>query len=168
MVAPMGVDLKRHITAFKQLDEKRVTEGLSDKEEADWLAAKQAIEGAWGVEEPAPSSGRLRDEGSPSELEVTFEHAGDFARAYLRNTADGGVYVNTDKLFDMGDRFNLRVSVDDPTARFEMNVQVVWVNRTPSAGSGLEPGVGVAWLDMTPDKKNLIKSIVYGVLDELS
>jgi uncharacterized protein (TIGR02266 family) len=99
---------------------------------------------------------------------VTFEHANDFARAYLRNTADGGVYVTTDNLFDMGDRFHLLVGVDEPKASFEMNVQVVWVNRSPSPGSGLERGVGVAWLDMTPEKKKLIKSIVYGVLDELT
>jgi hypothetical protein len=38
------VDLKRHITTFKQLDEKRVSEGLSDEEEVEWLAAKKAID----------------------------------------------------------------------------------------------------------------------------
>jgi uncharacterized protein (TIGR02266 family) len=103
----------------------------------------------------------------PTRLEVRFEDARGFERAYLRNISEGGVYVATSRDMRMGDRFQLSVTVEEPAQRLELAVEVVWVNRTPSPSSGLEPGVGVAWLALSQEEKRAIKAIVHRALDEL-
>jgi hypothetical protein len=42
------------------------------------------------------------------------------------------------------------------------------VNRTPSPGSGLDPGVGVAWRDLPPREKLAIKAMVHRALDAMA
>jgi uncharacterized protein (TIGR02266 family) len=104
----------------------------------------------------------------PASLEITFEDAGVFARAYLRNISEGGVYFETDRPLKMRDRFHLAIVVKEPAAELSLPVEVVWVNTTPSPGSGLGPGVGVAWIDLSPENKAAIKSIVHASLDEMA
>ena len=160
----MGDDLEEAIAVFKRLDEKR-DEGLTESEERAWNDAKETIERH--SSEPMPPSSRRRALRVPSELEVTFEDARGFQRAYLRNISEGGVYVATQLDLRMRDRFQLRILVRDPSETIELPVEVVWVNRTPSPSSGLAPGVGVAWLELPHDKKLVIKRIIHSALDEL-
>ena len=100
-------------------------------------------------------------------MAISFGSAGDFYKAYLRNISEGGVYIATQEDLRMGDRFVLTVTVGDGDEQVTLNVEVVWGNKQPSPGSGLDPGVGVAWLDLTPDKKALIKRVVHRALDEV-
>ena len=79
----------------------------------------------------------------------------------------GGVYVETDNELNMGDRFRLRIMVEDEDEIFDLDVEVVWVNKSPSASSGLRRGVGVAWLNLPERKKQMIKRIVHRALDEM-
>jgi uncharacterized protein (TIGR02266 family) len=160
----MSEELKEAITVFKRLDEKR-EEGLTEEEERSWNAAKETIERH--SSDPMPPSSRRRALRVPSELEVTFEDARGFQRAYLRNISEGGVYVATELDLRMRDRFQLRILVRDPDETIELPVEVVWVNRTPSPSSGLAPGVGVAWLELQPEKKLAIKRIIHSALDDL-
>ena len=160
----MSAVLKAKIRLFKELDEKRYDQGLSEAEMAQWLECKEAIERFLEGDDLPPSSRRssLR---VPSQMAISFETAGAFYKAYLRNISEGGVYIATEQDLRMGDRFVLTVAIDDGGEQVTLTVEVVWVNQQPSPGSGLEPGVGVAWLDLTPEKKALIKTVVHRALD---
>ena len=160
----MSDELEEAIALFKRLDQKR-EEGLTEAEERAWNEAKETIERH--SSEPMPPSSRRRALRVPSELEVTFEDARGFQRAYLRNISEGGVYVTTEVDLRMRDRFQLRIVVRDPPETIELRVEVVWVNRTPSPSSGLAPGVGVAWLELPQDKKLIIKRLIHRALDDM-
>ncbi len=99
---------------------------------------------------------------------MTFEDSEGFRSAYLRNISEGGVYVESGSTFKMGNRFLLKMVLENPALVIEQNVQVVWVNANPSPGSGLEPGVGVAFLNLPAASKKMIKAIVHNRLDELA
>ncbi len=154
------------VAVFKQLDLKRSRIGLTPAEEQQWVQLKDAIEHATSSEECPPSSQRASIR-VPTAYEATFEDPDGFRKAYLRNISEGGVYVESGTQFKMGDRFQLKMVVENPPVTIEQHVQVVWVNANPSPGSGLEPGVGVAFLDLPADKKLQIKAIVHNRLDEL-
>ncbi|HHH30878.1 MAG TPA: TIGR02266 family protein [Polyangiaceae bacterium] len=163
----MSAVLKAKIRLFKELDDKRAQEGLTEDEQAQWMECKEAIERFLAEGDDLPPSSRRSSLRVPSQMAISFESAGDFYKAYLRNISEGGVYIATQEDLRMGDRFLLTVTVGDGYEQVTLNVEVVWVNKQPSPGSGLDPGVGVAWLDLTPDKKALIKRVVHRALDEV-
>jgi uncharacterized protein (TIGR02266 family) len=163
----MSQQLSDVIALFKRLDAQRGSAGLDADEQREWLHAKELIERQSAPGAQMPPSSRRRSLRVPTRLEVRFEDARGFERAYLRNISEGGVYVATSRDMRMGDRFQLSLTVEEPAQRLELAVEVVWVNRTPSPSSGLEPGVGVAWLALSPEEKRAIKAIVHRALDEL-
>lgn len=162
----MQGDFSAWVAAFKALDLKRAHTRLTPDEARRWLDLKDAIEHHTSSEKCPPSSQRdsIR---VPTDYEVTFEDPEGFRKAYLRNISEGGVYVESGTKFKMGDRFSLKMVLENPTVTIQQDVQVVWVNANPSPGSGLEPGVGVAFLDLPADRKLVIKAIVHNRLDEI-
>lgn len=160
--------LRESIAIFKRLDAKKSEGELTAEEERQWLEAKEAIEVAAEERHTLPPSSRRKSLRVPAELEVEFQDAGGFQRAYLRNISEGGVYIATKLELKMGDRFALTIVVRDPEHTLNLPVEVVWVNKTPSPSSGLEPGVGVAWLALPPEDKAVIKSIVHRSLDQIA
>jgi uncharacterized protein (TIGR02266 family) len=161
--------LAEQIAVFKQLDQKRDRAALTADEQRRWQDAKEAIERLTAAPgEAVPPSSRRLSLRVPAHLEVTFEDADGFARAYLRNISEGGVYVESERPMRMRDRFQLTIVVRQPGETLELPVEVVWVNGNPSPSSGLKPGVGVAWLDLTPANKEIIKGIVHASLDEMA
>ena len=164
----MSEDLQRAVAAFRRLDDKRADGSLTSEEEPAWVAAKERIERLTAPGEEMPPSSRRHTLRVPSQLEVTFEDERGFERAYLRNISEGGVYVATAHPLKMGDRFRLSILVDASGEALDLPVEVVWVNRSPSPGSGLDPGVGVAWLDLSLEHKASIKAILRRALDDLA
>ncbi len=156
------------IDAFRVLDEKREKDGLDHLEEERWLGLKDWLERAWAAESEStlPPSSRRSSLRVPMRLEIEFVDARGFERAYLRNISSGGVYIATKRDLRMGDRFHLHLTVDEPSLELELPVEVVWENRTPSPQSGLEPGVGVCWLDLKPEQKAAIKVVVRQALEQ--
>ena len=161
----MKDELVQAIRAFKQLDDKRVRGGLTPAEEERWFALKDVIEQEVFPDSAPPPSSRRDSLRVPTAMDVTFEDARGFERAYLRNISEGGVYLETDRPLPMGTRFELSINIADRGERVQLQVEVVWVNAHPSPSSGLEPGVGVAWLDLSPEDKARIKAIVHRALD---
>jgi uncharacterized protein (TIGR02266 family) len=163
----MNAEFAGWVERYKELDIKRERHGLGHDDEQEWLRLKEAIEHA-AAGPACPPSSRRRDMRVPADLEVTFADRRGFQHAYLRNISEGGVYVETDKPLKLRDRFDLRIVVASPATELELRVEVVWVNRQPSPSSGLLPGVGVAFLDLPPDKKATIKSLIHRTLDKLA
>jgi len=164
----MSTELERAIANFKRLDETRSERALSPEEQERWFDAKEQIELLGTANTDRPPSSRRQMLRVPTELDVTFADAAGFEKAYLRNISEGGVYIETSHVFEIGDRFELNILVEDPGASLELPVEVVWVNASPSAASGLKPGAGVAWLTLLPEQRILIKSIIHRALDHLA
>ncbi len=162
----MKDELVQTIAAFKRLDDKRVREGLTPPEQDRWFALKGVIEQEVFPDSAPPPSSRRDSLRVPTAIDVTFEDARGFEKAYLRNISEGGVYLETSRPLPMGTRFDLSIRIADSGEQVRLRVEVVWVNANPSPSSGLQPGVGVAWLDLPADDKVAIKAIVHRALDD--
>ncbi len=153
------------IERFRELDMRRSAVGLTDEEQREWVSITNWLERFWAQDRDSlPPSSRRDSLRVPSRLEVSFTDARGFERAYLRNISEGGVYFASERDLRMGDRFVLGIAIAEPAQVLELPVEVVWVNRTPSPQSGLDPGVGVAWLELSPEQKAAIKSLVHMAL----
>ena len=152
------------IERFRELDALRSSDGLTGEQEQQWNSLKDWLERVWAQDDSLPPSSRRDTLRVPTRLEVSFHDAHGFERAYLRNISEGGVYFASDRDLRMGDRFNLSIVVEEPPSTIELPVEVVWVNRNPSPQSGLDPGVGVAWLELSPEQKKSIKAMVHHAL----
>jgi uncharacterized protein (TIGR02266 family) len=163
----MASEFTAWVAEFKAIDQQRGERDLSVEEARRYVELKELLENRTSSDHGPPSSARasLR---VPIAYEAKFDNADGFRNAYLRNISEGGVYIESGDAFAMGDRFVLRITLESPKVALDQRVQVVWVNQRPSPDSGLEAGVGVAFLDLTPETKMQIKAIVHNRLDELT
>jgi len=167
-------ELLAKVARFKELDRTRLEGPLEPEAQREWLELKAEIgHELFGTDPPAPDveqepiTLRLSNaSGVSSHMEATFPDVAGFQRAYLRNVSEGGVYVETTRLLDVGTRFRLRVRVEQIDQTLNLPVEVVWTNRAPSDESGLRPGVGVAFLDLTPEQQRAIQKVVHWALDQ--
>lgn len=158
--------LQQAVATYRWLDDRRAERPLSADEERAWRDAMVVIT-RYASADTEPPPDRRQTLRVPSHLEVTFSDEGRFERAYLRNISEGGVYIATEHPFECGHRFHLTLHIARTGERLDLQVQVVWVNRNPSPRSGLDPGVGVAWLSLDPASKQAIKNIVRRALDRM-
>jgi uncharacterized protein (TIGR02266 family) len=177
------------IERYRELEEKSERGELTSDEENELEAITNWLEAFWARDSippaslrntlqdwpPAsaprdsqPSSTRRESLRVPSRLEVRFVDAHKFERAYLRNISEGGVYVATDRDLRMGDRFRVTLVIEEPKQELDLAVEVVWVNKNPSEESGVDPGVGVCWLEPSPEQKLAIKAVIRHALDAVA
>ncbi len=161
----MAGDISEKVELFKRLDDKRDQGVLSPEAEDLWQELREELELVSAPSEDIPPSSRRFAVRVPANLDVTFEDARGFNKAYLRNISEGGVYVETRLPLEMGGRFELTIQVERPRKTIELPVEVVWVNRSPSESSGLKRGVGVAFLDLDPKHKAEMKALIHHALD---
>ncbi len=154
------------IALFKRLDMKRLAEGLNEREDRDWRALKREIHAyLFGEELPPEVEDRRQSLRVDTDLAVRFENAAGFHNAYLRNVADGGVYIETEQPLVLGDQFDLHIRVEQLGRSIDVRGEVVWVNSEPSSDAAVGRGVGVAFVDLQPDSKRAIKEVMHHALD---
>lgn len=75
---------------------------------------------------------------------------------YATNISSGGLFIGTTNPKEVGSRFLLDVPFPEPIGRtVRCNCEVVWC-RTWAKGSTLEPGMGIRFLDLPAEEKELI------------
>ncbi|MBW2454502.1 MAG: PilZ domain-containing protein [Deltaproteobacteria bacterium] len=161
----MAGNISQKVELFKRLDDERALGALSPEGEVLWQELREELELSAAPSEDIPPSSRRFAVRVPAQLDVSFEDARGFNKAYLRNISEGGVYVESDLPLEMGHRFQLTIQVTQPQKTLELPVEVVWVNRNPTESSGLKGGVGVAFLDLDPAHKQEIKALIHHALD---
>lgn len=70
-------------------------------------------------------------------------HGGDVLQADTVNLGPGGMFVATDKAFDIGDRFICRIDLGEPYKPVLSGAEVRWLNQTSD-----HRGMGVRFLDI--------------------
>ena len=79
---------------------------------------------------------------TPEPLEVTIESRSDLCRAYMPFVCGGGVFVPTNRHYELGDDVNLAFTLFESGGPVAVSGTVVWV--TPNRAQGKRmAGVGV-------------------------
>ena len=92
---------------------------------------------------------------------IAVDYASDetFLFAYLQNISEMGIFIRTDQPAAVGTRLTLRFHVDeaDPLV---LDGEVTWINPLREAGDNLNPGMGVRFMGLTPDRREQVEALV--------
>ena len=81
-----------------------------------------------------------------------------FLYANISNISALGIFVRTTEPLAAGTKLTLRFSVDGHERKLAGQVQ--WVNPVRALGDNLNPGMGIRFLDLSPDDRERLVEIV--------
>lgn len=108
-----------------------------------------------GSSEPAPSERR-----SAERVDVLWsvdcETEETFLYASITNISELGIFVSTRDPLPVGTRLTLRFSPPGAAEPFVLAGQVQWVNPVRILAENRNPGMGIRFLELTPDSRERI------------
>jgi type IV pilus assembly protein PilZ len=93
-------------------------------------------------------------------VQYRFGSVGDFLAEYSSNISLGGIYIRTDAPRDEGSLIYLQFTLRDGSPLIEGLGKVVRVNRPGDVPPGVEPGMGVEFVNFDDESMGLIEQIV--------
>jgi type IV pilus assembly protein PilZ len=106
-------------------------------------------------------SGIERREHQRFDTSVAVDYAsGDtFLFAYLTNISAMGIFIRTEDPLAVGTRLRLRFHVDesDPLV---LEGEVAWINPVRTKGENINPGMGVRFIQLTPERREQVVALV--------
>ncbi|WP_437964992.1 TIGR02266 family protein [Sorangium sp. So ce260] len=139
-------------------------------------SASPAQTGAYGDERhageesdgevPAPDSFNRR---SSERLDVTWlvdcETDDTFLYASITNISEMGIFVRTTQPLSIGTRLTLRFSPPGAEGSYVLEGTVQWINEVRPLHDNPNPGMGIRFVDLTPDDRerivDTIRTIAY-------
>ncbi len=93
-----------------------------------------------------------------TQIHVDCRNGENFLFAYITNISEMGIFIRTDQPSEIGTELDLQFSHDG--IELDIRGEVVWVNPIRPGGENLNPGMGVRFLDLTPELRESVVSIV--------
>ncbi len=93
------------------------------------------------------------------EIEIRYRTAQEFLSVYARNISGGGIFVQTAQLLPLNHGVRLRFTLPGISHRFDLSGIVVWSN-PGSKQSSLPSGMGIKFLDIDPQSRELIADFI--------
>lgn len=120
-------------------------------------------------ETPEPSGAERREhERYETSIAVDYASGETFLFAYLQNISEMGIFIRTDHPAPVGTRLRLRFQVEPKTTEIDpltLDGEVTWINPLRVTGDNLNPGMGVRFIELTPDKREevvgLVRTVAY-------
>lgn len=129
------------------------------------MLCKKAGTGFWNLmasdENETDKDGSERREQARIEASIAVDYAsGDtFLFAYLQNISTMGIFIRTDHPQAIGTKLRLRFHVDEHEP-LTLGGEVTWINPYKEAGENLNPGMGLRFIDLTPETREQVVALV--------
>jgi len=88
-------------------------------------------------------------------LKVRFERKEDFQEALIHNISQMGVYLATDRPFDVGYQFLIEIDLPNDKGQINCKCEVVWVNQVEA--TDYPRGMGVQFVELQSKQKKLLE-----------
>ncbi len=107
-------------------------------------------------------SGAERREHQRFDTSIAVDYASGetFLFAYLQNISEMGIFIRTDHPAKVGTRLRLRFNVDAEENPLTLDGVVTWINPVRASGDNLNPGMGVRFTELSPDRREAVVSLV--------
>jgi len=92
-------------------------------------------------------------------IAVDYASGDTFLFAYLQNISEMGIFIRTDSPLNVGTRLTLRFHVDE-AAPLVLEGEVTWINPYRESGDNLNPGMGVRFSELSPDRREQVVELV--------
>ena len=93
-------------------------------------------------------------------VKMSFESESDFFRAYIGNLAKGGLFVKTGKILPVDTLLNVEFTLPDSNHVIHTTGKVVWTRSKDRSSDKIPPGMGVQFIDMSPEDEKLLKKYI--------
>jgi type IV pilus assembly protein PilZ len=100
------------------------------------------------------------------DLEVDYQCEDTFLFAYITDMSAFGIFIRTNNPEPPGTHLNLRFRLPEGSETLALEGEVIWINPfRPGDFNNLNPGMGVKFVDLTPDLikrlMDLIRRVAY-------
>lgn len=116
------------------------------------------------MSEPTSPQDRREHQRFDTSISVDYASGETFLFAYLQNISEMGIFIRTDHPSRVGTRLRLRFQVEDGEP-LTLEGVVAWINPLRASGDNLNPGMGVRFTELSPDKREevvgLVRTVAY-------
>ena len=95
----------------------------------------------------------------PTSISVDYSSGENFLFSYIQNISEMGIFIRSDEPLDVGTELTLRFGPGD-SEPLELQGKVVWVNPLRPDGENINPGMGVAFQDLSQEARERVVEIV--------
>ncbi len=111
-------------------------------------------------ESPVSSSDRRGAERVPVTWSVDCETDDTFLYANITNISEMGIFVATREPLEVGTQLTLRFAPPGAREPFVLLGQVQWINPVKMLSENRNPGMGVSFLNLTPEDRERIVDVI--------
>jgi uncharacterized protein (TIGR02266 family) len=94
------------------------------------------------------------------ELEVGMETDHNFYTGLTQDVSSGGLFVATHQLKRIGEHIKLKFKLPNMAAPVELDTEVRWVREAGPMNHGMEPGMGLKFINVPAEVKAAIESFL--------
>lgn len=138
-----------------RLDRKRTGTGLTIAELERWRLLKRALTREFSPDVREEAIDQRSSVRVPTRLQVSFVNGEDLADCLMTNISRYGVFIQTNRPFDLKTRFQLTIHVEDPRMEVTATVEVVSVGLGPTFRAS-QQGMGCRFVELSPDVEKQI------------
>lgn len=102
-------------------------------------------------------SERRTSERHPIKLDVNYKHGETYLFSRSSNLSELGIFLVTQTPLANGSRIELQFSPPDGGEPIQVVGEVMWIER---GGGGKEPGMGVRFVNPTPETRQRLKALI--------
>jgi type IV pilus assembly protein PilZ len=107
-----------------------------------------------------PGAERREHQRFDTAIAVDYASGETFLFAYLQNISEMGIFIRTDHPSTVGTRLRLRFHAEAAEDPLTLDGEVTWINPLRASGDNLNPGMGVRFIELSPDKREQVVSLV--------
>jgi type IV pilus assembly protein PilZ len=93
-------------------------------------------------------------------VEVGLQTESNFYTGLTQDLSGGGVFVATHQIREVGDRIKVFLNLPGQKETFEILTEVRWVRSTYFSQSVEDPGMGLRFLQMSPQAKQAVSDFL--------
>ena len=90
------------------------------------------------------------------QVEVGLQTESNFYTGLTQDLSGGGIFVATHQIRHVGERIKVLLTLPGQGETFEILTEVRWVRDTSFSRSPDDPGMGLRFLEMSPDAKKAV------------
>jgi type IV pilus assembly protein PilZ len=99
----------------------------------------------------------------PVMLSVDCEAEETFLYAAITNISELGIFIRTTEPLPVGSELTLRFAPQAGEAAFVMTGRVQWINKVRTFGENLNPGMGVMFVNLTPEDRERLVAVIHTI-----
>ena len=89
-------------------------------------------------------------------IRISFKSPSELVKAYIRDLSGGGLFIATGKHLPVGSPVNLEFNLPNGNESIRTKGRVAWTRPNDKKTEPLIPGMGIEFIDLSPEGKKLI------------